>query len=182
MLLLGIKLNQFLDIDGHPIKLIHKKEHREVYDDGKYIVKKTKPNAFNFETYKRFQLDNPWCVKVHSFEDGIIVMDKVEGITWQQYRTQVTKDQLWNICVVHRNTVVKSFFDFIGKTYVDANQPVFYHRDATYGNLIMQGDKPMFIDPDGTVTMPWDMFLQRCGEQTQQWFNEYLYWAHRNDK
>jgi len=112
-------------------------------------------------------------------------MDKVEGITWQQYRTQVTKDQLWNICVVHRNTVVKSFFDFIGKTYVDANQPVFYHRDATYGNLIMQGDKPMFIDPDGFHRAKWDRFILKVHEQNTEWFNHYLQEAHRasrNDK
>ena len=109
-------------------------------------------------------------------------MDKVIGVPWQEYRMTVSKHQLWNICVVHRNIVVKSFFDFMGKDYIEPDEPVFFHREATYGNLIMQEHNPIFVDPDGTVTMPWDMFLQRCGEQTQQWYNEYLYWAHRNDK
>ena len=178
----GIKLNQSQDIDGHPIKLIHKKSFREVYDDGNYIVKKTKPDAFDFETYKRFQLDNPWAVKVHSFEDGVIVMDKVVGHSWEEFIEYATPTQLWNLCVTFRNEMVKSFFDFIGHKYVDANERIFFNADATHGNLIMQGDKPMFIDPDGYCSFPWDMFVLKIGEHNTQWFNHYLHNAHRNDK
>jgi len=181
----GIKLNLSLDIDGHPIKKIYSKAGTEIYEDGKYILKRRSPDSFDFETYKRFQALNPWCVKVHSFDDGMIVMDKIEGVKWDQYRLKASCQQLWDICVTHRNVVVKSFFDFMPKdnsthvNYVDANTRIFFHQDAVHGNLMMVGDKPMYFDPDGSCKYPWDMFIQKIQYQTTQWFNEYLYYGHR---
>tara|TARA_B100000035_G_C20965822_1_gene538697 strand:- start:192 stop:713 length:522 start_codon:yes stop_codon:yes gene_type:complete len=163
------------------LKLIHKKQHREVYEDGNYIVKKTTSDAFDFDMYRRFQLDNPWCVKVHSFEDGVIVMDKVLGDSWWRYVRRSTPTQLWNICFTFRNETVKSFFDFMGSTYIeDANQLVFFNADATEGNLIIQGDKPMFIDPDGFCRQSWDIFILKVLEHNNHWFNLYVHYAHRN--
>ena len=109
-------------------------------------------------------------------------MDKIEGHSWEEFIQYATPTQLWNVCVTFRSEMVKSFFDFLGKNYVNGNQHVFFHADATHGNVIMQGDKPMFIDPDGYCSSPWDQFILKVHEQNAQWFNEYLYWAHRNDK
>ena len=118
-------------------KLIHKKDFREVWDDGKYIIKKTKPDAFDFETYKRFQEQNPCLVKVHSFEDGIIVMDKVPGLYWSDYATrhadrnyqQPKIKELWYICITHRYALWKRYFEFMEAKEVDPRQKVFFHAD-----------------------------------------------------
>ena len=181
----GIKLNQFQDIDGHPIKLIRKTNKEDVYEDGNFIVKKKffnelrSRNAFDFETYKRFQLEYPWCVKVHSYEDDGIVMDKIEGHTWDEFHQYATKDQLWNVCVKFRNETVKNFLDFAGFDYIDPNQHIFFNGDAKHANLIMQGDKPMFIDPDSFRFETWDRFILKVNEHNTEWFNHYLLRAHR---
>ena len=150
-----------------------------MYEDGKYIVKKTLPDAFDFETYKRFQLEYPWAVKVHSFEDGVIIMDKIEGHTWDEFHQYATKDQLWNVCVKFRNETVKNFLDFAGFDYIDPSQHIFFNGDAKHANLIMQGDKPMFIDPDGFVWETWDRFVLKISEHNTQWYNQYLLRAYR---
>ncbi len=112
----------------------------------------------------------------------MIVMDKIEGHSWDEFRQYATQTQLWNLCVTFRSEMVKSFFDFLGNGsngYIDGNQRVFFNADATHGNLIMQGDKPMFIDPDGYCFFPWDHFILKVHEHNTEWFNHYLYEAHR---
>lgn len=164
-------------------KLIHKKDFREVYDDGKYIIKKTLPDAFDFETYKHFQEQNPCLVKVHSFEDGIIIMDKVHGVYWTDYRKQAKMDELWYICNTHRYALWKRYFDFMVRnkdtTEIDPRQRIFFHADGVPGNVIVNNGQPTYVDPDGTCWMQWDMFLQKLNEHHFVWWNEYTNIAHR---
>ena len=177
----GIKLNQFQDIDGHPIKLIHKKDNREVFVDGNYVIKKTAPDAFNFPVYEKFQKENPCFVKVHSFDDGVIIMDKVEGIMFQQWAKTTTVDNLWHVCFTHRLELYKSYFDFFGRRDIHANDKLFLHNDGVPGNVIIDSNNnPTYVDPDGTIQLQWDMFLQKINEHQLVWQNDYNFFAHRN--
>jgi hypothetical protein len=169
-------------IGTRQIKLIHKKDNREVYEDGNYIIKKTAPDAFNFERYERFQKDNPCFVKVHSFDDGVIVMDKVEGMMFNDYAKTptTTVDNLWYICFTHRTALYKRYFDFHGKRDIHCCEPIFFHADGVPGNVIIDNNnKPIYIDPDGTIQIRWEMFLQKITEHHFVWQNDYTYYAHR---
>tara|TARA_B100001057_G_scaffold114976_1_gene113454 strand:- start:5256 stop:5858 length:603 start_codon:yes stop_codon:yes gene_type:complete len=161
------------------INLIHKKDNREVYEDGNYIIKKTAPDAFNFDRYERFQKDNPCFVKVHSFDDGVIVMDKVEGMMFNDYAKTATADNLWYICFTHRMELYKRYFDFHGKRDIHANDKLFLHADGVPGNVIVNNGQPTYIDPDGTIQLQWDMFLQKINEHHFVWQSDYTYYAHR---
>ena len=122
----------------------------------------------------------------------MIVMDKIEGHSWDEFRQYATRKQLWNLCVTFRVEVVKSFFDFLEdnnvparplqRDWIDGNQRVFFNGDGTHGNLIMQGDKPMFIDPDGFYRAKWDRFILKVHEHNTEWFNHYLHEAHRSSR
>ena len=166
-------------IGNGQINLIHKKDNREVYDDGKYIIKKTAPDAFNFEVYERFQKENPCFVKVHSFDDGVIVMDKVEGIMFNDYAKTTTVDNLWYICFTHRMELYKRYFDFVGKRDIHPDDKIFFHNDGVPGNVIVNNGQPTYIDPDGTIELQWDMFLSKITEHHFVWQNDYTYFAHR---
>tara|TARA_B100000282_G_scaffold224749_1_gene167663 strand:- start:4198 stop:4785 length:588 start_codon:yes stop_codon:yes gene_type:complete len=166
-------------------QLIHKKGDREVFDDGKFVIKKTRPNAFDFETYKRFQEQNPCFIKVHEYDQqpdhGIIVMDKINGVSHQSWRQRATVDQLWYIAVTFRHEVWKAFYDFMEYEIVDPSQRVFFHADFVPGNLLMTDEnKPIIVDPDGCSWYGWDMFLQKLQEHNMVWWNDYNISAHRD--
>ena len=55
-------------------KLIHKKEHREVYDDGKYIIKKMPTVWLDLETYNAFRKLHPeWLVEIIDIDQNTII-------------------------------------------------------------------------------------------------------------
>ena len=109
-------------------------------------------------------------------------MDKIVGHKWTEFIKFATTEQLWYVCVEFRNQTVKSFLNFTGLNYIDPKKDrIFFNGDATHANLIMQGDKPMFVDPDGFKFETWDRFVLKISEHNIQWYNHYLLRAHRND-
>ena len=74
---------------------------------------------------------------------------------------------------------VSRYFDFMQTQTVDPNQKVFFHADGVPGNVIVNNGEPTYIDPDGTMWMQWDMFLQKLNEHHFVWWNEYTNCAHR---
>tara|TARA_B100002019_G_C21099779_1_gene512927 strand:+ start:418 stop:798 length:381 start_codon:yes stop_codon:yes gene_type:complete len=108
-------------------------------------------------------------------------MDKVEGIMFQQWAKTTTVDNLWHICFTHRMELYKSYFDFFGKRDIHANDKLFLHNDGVPGNVIVDNNNnPIYVDPDGTIELQWDMFLQKINEHHFVWQNDYTYYAHRH--
>ena len=94
-------------------KLIHKKEHREVYDDGKYIIKKMPTVWLDLETYNAFRKLHPeWLVEIIDIDQNTIIMEKVEGQMFHEFRLDTTPDQLYNVCIDFKDKLWKAYFDF----------------------------------------------------------------------
>ena len=108
-------------------------------------------------------------------------MDKVEGIMFNQWAEKTTVDNLWHVCFTHRIELYKRYFDFFGRRDIHANDKLFLHNDGVSGNVIIDSNNnPTYVDPDGTIQLQWDMFLQKINEHQLVWQNDYNFFAHRN--
>lgn len=165
-------------------KLLSKREDREVYFDGKYIIKK-RPNLFlDVKSYNYFSKRYDWLVQVIDVSKNTIVMEKVDGEMFYDWRYTATPEQLYKICIEFKDKVWKSYFNFnthnTNTRWIDANNKIFFNGDAVPGNVIISEGTPIFLDPDAWTWKPWDLFVQKIRQDDMMWFNEYVEYAHRN--
>ena len=172
-------------ISKSKIDLLSKRENREVYFDGKYIIKK-RPNVYlDLENYNNFAKHNDWLVKVIDISENTIVMEKVEGEMFYNWRLTASQQQLYKICIEFKDKVWKSYFEFAtknqGTRWFDADNKIFFNGDAVPGNVIISEGRPIFLDPDAWTWKPWDLFVQKIRQDDMIWFNEYVECAHRKN-
>ncbi len=169
------------------MKVLSQKNNKKVFEDGDYIVKEISnyhSRNFDFDAYKTLQKRCPWFVKVHKFENECIVMDKVQGQPYYDWRNTIecSADRLYWLCVTWRYTVWKKYFENLKTQLVELKDQVFFHSDMVPGNVLIKEDNtPVIIDPNAVMWTPWDIYLQKLNEHHHIWWNEYVLWAHRND-
>tara|TARA_B100000131_G_scaffold262394_1_gene258777 strand:+ start:5901 stop:6437 length:537 start_codon:yes stop_codon:yes gene_type:complete len=171
--------------------LIYKKLNIEIYDDGKWIIKKflkswNSDNAeynkkqlhginhkFCIEDYKLFQSKNPDFVEIVSFESNndcdIVIMPKIKGKEWNQVKEDLPKDVIYNFCIVNSFKWIRAFLDFsLG------NDRVFYHGDLRPANVFIDNNyNPCVIDPDSMEWISRENFLLNIQKQQADFFTEF---------
>ena len=165
-------------------KLIHKKEEREVYYDGQYIIKKMPTVWLDLDSYNAFRKLHPeWLVKIIDIDPNTIVMEKIEGQMFHEFRLDATPDQLYNVCIDFKDKLWKAYFDFnesrTGTRWIQSTQKMFFNMDASPGNVIIRDGKPVYIDPDAWTWTEWDLFIQKIRLDDMVWFNEYIKYGFR---
>ena len=156
--------------------LIYKKDNREVYEDGKFIVKKFFGgigDKFVLDDYKLFQKNNPEFVEVIRFEkhdhEDIIIMPKVDGKEWTYVRNDVDKNVVYNVCIVNYFKWVKSFMDFSSD-----KEMIYFHSDLSPGNILINDDyTPYVLDPDSMEWTKRDNFIIRIQKQYMEFFDDF---------
>ena len=156
--------------------LIYKKDNREVYEDGKFIVKKFFGgigDKFVLDDYKLFQKNNPEFVEIIRFEkhdhEDIIIMPKVDGKEWTYVRNDVDKNVVYNVCIVNYFKWVKSFMDFSSD-----KEMIYFHSDLSPGNILINDDyTPCVLDPDSMEWTKRDNFIIRIQKQYMEFFDDF---------
>jgi len=152
------------------MKLIYKRPDREVWDDGKYIIKKALKNAksgidkFSLEDYNRFQSLNKDFVEIIKFEDlgaqYTITMPKIEGHNWAKMKNKVSKEYINNMNFTNYFKWIKSFIDFSM-----GHKRIFYHSDINIGNVLIDSDLNSYvIDPESMMWETRERFLVKILE------------------
>lgn len=156
--------------------LIYKKDNREVYEDGKFIVKKFFGginDKFILDDYKLFQKNNPEFIEVirlekHGRED-IIIMPKIDGKEWTYVRHNVDKNVVYNVCIVNYFKWVKAFMDFSSN-----KEMIYFHSDLSPGNIFINDDHtPYVLDPDSMEWAKRDDFIIRIQKQYMEFFDDF---------
>lgn len=156
------------------MKLIYERPDREIWDDGKYIIKKVIKTNFKFciEDYNRFQNLNKEFVEITKFEDYddhyIVTMPKIKGHHWVEMRNRVSKECVYNMNFVNYFKWIGSFIDFSM-----GHERIFYHEDLNYGNVLIDSDLNSYvIDPDSMVWETRERFLVKILKQYTDFTND----------